>query len=186
MLRVSHLLYLHSFAEDRFVSVFGGGNPAHIDAFAKSLASPGAPLSARAKDVVVRAVVRGLDGAARPAEEQQVLDCMVDLAVTSKRFGIAATPISPMGASGKLFDEYGAHFRGRDAARLYQVLQRGRNYESAVVLLSPSDVVRAAALLTDVRSRLDAGRDHVFVEELVTPFVETAKKAGRAIFGSWG
>lgn len=177
---MSHLLYLHSFEVARFVSVFGSGNKGHIDALTKAL--PPAFDGAKAKQVVADAVNHGLDGKKRPEAEQRVLDFVVHHALSTKKLGIHTKPISPMGAGGGIFDELEAAFEEAGAKKLFEVLQRGRNYEGAYILLSPDDVALAAKQLRKVA---EDDADGYLTSELLEPFAKAAKQ-GRAIYGSWG
>jgi hypothetical protein len=186
---MSHLLYLHSFAVDRFCAVFGGGNAQHLEALLKIVPVNAAVTPARATELVTNAVMHGLDGAALPAPEQALLDVIVDFALTRNSFGIRTTPISPMGVGGPLFDAFAERFSDAKATRLFAVLQRGRSYDGSFLVLSPDDVALAATQLKKIADRLDPDDadelDAVFMEELVEPFVKTATKKDRAIFGQW-
>lgn len=188
---MSHLLYLHSFAVDRFVSVFGRGDDATVDRLLRAVPKSLIRLPPeQARALVVKAVRQGLDGAPRSTDEQILLDALVDAAVTSRSFGVAATPISPMGTGGPVLDHVEARFAdaGDTAEKLFEILQRGRNYEGGIVLLSPDDVRVAAKLLRSIADAQDPDDaddlDEIFVEELVEPFGVAAKK-GRAVFGTW-
>jgi hypothetical protein len=167
---MSHLLYLQSFEVARFVKVFGGGNEQFL---ARLLAQ--APAASAA--VVTRAVMHGLGH-----EDDPVRDQAVAFAMRAKEFGIAPKSISPMGAGQLLFDDFEERFESATAKKLFAILQRGRNYDGRVVLLSPEDVRVAANVLRKIARDDD---DEFFQEELVQPFAATAKK-GRAIFGAWG
>jgi hypothetical protein len=184
---MSHLLYLRSFTVDRFVGVFGGRKKDNVDRLLQKCLAPNAAPAARA--LVTKAVMEGLDGQAVDKESQQLLDAIVDEAIWTKSFGIGATPISPNGAGGPLFDAFAPHFdeAGPKARKLFAVLQRGRNYEREIVLLSPDDVATAAKILKRIADADESGDDteEAFREELVEPFANAAKK-GRAVFGRWG
>lgn len=187
---MSHLLYLHSFAVDRFVSVFGAGKKDYVDPLLHTVSPQAmkATTPGRAREIVTNAIMKGLDGKALPDGEQSILDLVVYEALRSKKFGIPSTALSPMGASGPLFDAYEPYFDDAGATKLFQVLQRGRNYETAFILLSPEDVALAAKLLKKVAEHgEDDGDDfaEAFTQELVEPF-EAASKKGRAVFGRWG
>ncbi len=186
---MSHLLYLHSFSVDRFCAVFGGGNAQHLEALLKMVPENATVTRARAKELVTNAVMHGLDGATLPAAEQAILDVIVDVALTRNSFGIHTTPISPMGVAGVLFDAFAERFSDAKATRLFAVLQRGRNYDGTFLVLSPDDVALAAAQLQKIANRRDPDDadelDEEFKEELLEPFVTTATKRGRAIFGQW-
>lgn len=187
---MSHLLYLHSFSVDRFRNVFGGGNRSHVALLLKKVHPNAIKLSpSDASALVTKAIMRGLDGRPVPQNEQQLLDAIVDVAVTTKAFGIAPTPISSMGAGGGLFDAFETRFvkQGETAKALFRILQRGRNDEGGIILLSPDDVSIASKILRAIAGtrgpRADE-MDEAFDEELVQPFAASAKK-GRAIFGRW-
>ena len=176
---MSHLLYFHSFDVSRFVDVFGAGNAAYIDELMKTL--PSDVDASRARQVVTRAVMNGLDGETLPDGDQAVLDHVVKAALTTKKLGINRKPISPNGVGGPLFDDFEAAFKDAGAAKLFEVLQRGRDYDGTFVLLSPDDVALAAKLLAKVAESDDDG---YLTSELLEPFA-TAAKQRRAIVGIW-
>lgn len=184
---MSHLLCLHSFAVDRFVNVFGGGRKANIDALlgilARNVQAKTTP--AKAKAIVTNAVMKGLSDKPLPKADQAILDLVVYEALSSEAFAIGAKPISPMGLGGRFFDDFEQRFKDAKATKLFEVLQRGRNYENAFVLLSSSDVVLAAKQLKRIAEADEDDVDEGFVEELVEPFATSAKK-GHAIYGRWG
>jgi hypothetical protein len=181
---MSHLLYLRSFAVDRFVGVFGAGNKENVDRLLKR--HNGSPA---ARAVVTKAVMEGLDGQTSDEESRRILDKIVEEAVSTKSYGIGATPISPMGAGGALFDAFAPGFEeaGATAKKLFAILQRGRNYEGGIVLLSPDDVTTAAKLLQKIADADENGdeMEEAFRDELVEPFANAASKR-RAVFGRWG
>jgi hypothetical protein len=187
---MSHLLYLHSFASDRFANVFGGGNEENVDLLLAKVHKNALKVSpAEARALAKKAVKHGLDGKPTRKEAQILLDAMVDVAITTKSFGIPTSPMSPMGAGGALFDAFESRFIGAGAiaTKLFTVLQRGRNYEGGIILLSPDDVRTSAKLLSRIAKADDDHdeMDDAFREELVEPFEAAAKKS-RAVFGHWG
>lgn len=143
---------------------------------------PAAFNDAKAKQVVADAVNHGLVGRKRSDAAQEILDFVVHRALTTKKLGIGTKPISPMGAGGGIFDELEAAFEEAGATKLFEVLQRGRNYETTYVLLSPDDVKLAAKQLAKIA---EDDTDGYFTSELVEPFAKAAKQ-GRAIYGSCG
>jgi hypothetical protein len=177
---MSHLLCLYSFEVARFVNVFGAGNATVRDALVSSL--PPQIATSKTQAAVTNAVNRGLAWKDLASDEKKAVEWAVHHALTTKKFGINRKPISPMGAGGAIFDDLQAAFEEAGATELFEVLQRGRNYEDACILLSPEDVKLAAKQLKSVA---EDDADGYLTSELLEPFARAATK-NHAIYGNWG